>query len=183
MHSERDCFNTGASLSLREWCIDDPFRGLTHVSLCNRAPTCRVSAPCRLCRHLRSMVADTLARMLFSSRERTVPIVFRCVSVIRHDVRRIRIGLIGRRRNTLCYGRPAAEPPRNGAGVPNLQQSEIIQPAGCNGRCIGELGCGLCCAYRNQSVSRVVAVCHRRTGVSSNRSSVAILHGSSSVAQ
>ena len=38
-----------------------------------------------------------------SSRERTVPIVFRCVSVIRRDVRRIRIGLIGRRRNTLCY--------------------------------------------------------------------------------
>src|SRR5262249_35788513 len=34
-----------------------------------------------------------------SSRERTVPIVFRCVSVIRRDVRRIRIGLIGRRRN------------------------------------------------------------------------------------
>jgi hypothetical protein len=65
-----------------------------------------------------------------SSRERTVPIFFRCVSVIRRDVRRIQIGLIGRRRNTLCYGRPAAEPPRNGAGVPNLQQSEIIQPAG-----------------------------------------------------
>ena len=45
-----------------------------------------------------------------SSWERTVPTFFRCVSVIRRDVRRIRIGLIGRRRNTLCYGRPAAEP-------------------------------------------------------------------------
>src|SRR5215831_19468987 len=33
-------------------------------------------------------------------------------SGIRRDIRRIRIGLIGRRRNTLCYGRPAAEPPR-----------------------------------------------------------------------
>jgi hypothetical protein len=73
-----------------------------------------------------------------SSRERTVPIVFRCVSVIRGDVRRIQIGLIGRRRNTFCYGRPAAEPPRNGVGVgvPNLQHSEIIQPPGCNGRCL-----------------------------------------------
>jgi len=102
-----------------------------------------------------------------SSRERTVPIFFRCVSVIRRDVRRIQIGLIGRRRNTLCYGRPAAEPPRNGAGVPNLQQSDIIQPTGCNGRCLPLVswGCGLRCAYRAQSVSRVVAVCHRRTGV------------------
>ena len=32
----------------------------------------------------------------------------------RRDVQRIRIGPIGRRRNMLCYGRPAAEPPRNG---------------------------------------------------------------------
>jgi hypothetical protein len=31
--------------------------------------------------------------------------------------------------------RPAAEP-QNGATVPNLQQSEIIQPADCNGRCL-----------------------------------------------
>ena len=91
-----------------------------------------------------------------SSRERTVPIVFRYVSVIRRDVRRIQIGLIGRPRNTLCYGRPAAEPPRNGAGVPNLQQSEIIQPAGCNGRCLPLVSweCGLHCAYRTQLVSR-----------------------------
>jgi hypothetical protein len=53
---------------------------------------------------------------------------------------------------------------RTGAGVPNLQQREIIQPAvvACH---IGELGCGLGRAYRNQSVSRVVVVCHRRTGV------------------
>ena len=78
-----------------------------------------------------------------SSRERTVPIVFRCVSEIRRDVRRIRIGLIGHRRNTLCYGRPAAELPRNGADVPNLQQSEIIQPAGRNGRCLPFVSWGL----------------------------------------
>jgi hypothetical protein len=59
------------------------------------------------------------------------------------------------------------EPPRNGGGVPNLQQSEIIQPAGCDGCCLPLVswGVGLCCAYRDQSVSRVVAVCHWRTGV------------------
>jgi hypothetical protein len=83
-----------------------------------------------------------------SSRERTVPIVFRCVSVIRPDVRRIRISLIGRRRNTPCYGRPAAEPPRNGVGVPNLQQSEIIQPAGPNGRCLPLVSVGVGYAVR-----------------------------------
>jgi hypothetical protein len=51
-------------------------------------------------------------------------------------------GLIGRR-NTLCYGRPAAELPRNDADVPNLQQSEIIQPAGRNGRCLPFVSWGL----------------------------------------
>jgi hypothetical protein len=53
-------------------------------------------------------------------------------------------------------GGPAAEPPRNSAGVPNLQQSDIIQPTGCNGRCLPLVNweCGLHCAYRAQSVSR-----------------------------
>ena len=60
-----------------------------------------------------------------SSHGRTVPIVFRCVSVF--AVRRIRIGLIGRRRNTLCYGRPAAEPPRNGAAHERYVRPAPIQ--------------------------------------------------------
>jgi hypothetical protein len=31
----------------------------------------------------------------------------------------------------------------NGGGVPNLQQSEIIQPAGCNGCCLPLVSWGL----------------------------------------
>src|SRR5262245_52627065 len=56
-------------------------------------------------------------------------------------------------------GRAAAE-----RCVPKLQQSEIIEPAdvACH---IGELGCGLGCVYWNQSVSRVIAVCHWRASV------------------
>ena len=113
---------------------NDPLRLNAHVLLCNRDG--RLVAPVPL-------VACAPGVNVVSSRERTVPIVFCCVSVIRRDVRRIRIGLIGRRRNTLCYGRPAAEPPRNDAGVPNVQQSEIIQPAGRNGRCLPFVSWGL----------------------------------------
>jgi hypothetical protein len=84
---------------------NDPFRGLMlHVStlqsrpgdLSRQCPFSVVPAPTFNGRRHPGV-------NFLSSRERTVPIVFRCVSVIRRDVRRIRIGLIGRRRNTLCY--------------------------------------------------------------------------------
>jgi hypothetical protein len=131
---------------------NDPFRGLM-LTFCFAIGTADLSRLCPL-----SVVAVPTFNgrrhpgVIVSSRERTALIVFRCVSVIRRDVRRIRIGLIGRRRNTLCYGRPAAELPRNGADVSNLQQSEIIQPTGCNGRCLPLVswGCGLRCAYSAQ---------------------------------